>query len=70
MPRAWVSFPGPLANSFLLALALGTAAGSGTSDPLVQGLGLVALVALAPVLAVMALGAAIARRTTQGSEER
>ncbi len=60
---------GPLANSFLLALALGTAAGSGSSDPLVQGLGLVALVALAPVLAVMALGAAIVRRTPPEREE-
>jgi hypothetical protein len=46
---------GPLANSFLLALALGAASVTG-GDPLVQGLGLVALIALAPVLSVMALG--------------
>lgn len=46
---------GPLANSFLLALALGAAAATG-GDPLQQGLGLVALIALAPVLSVMALG--------------
>lgn len=46
---------GPLANSFLLALALGASLGTG-GDPLVQGLGLVALIALAPVISVMALG--------------
>lgn len=47
---------GPLANSFLLALALGAASATEGQDPLVQGLGLVALIALAPVLSVMALG--------------
>jgi hypothetical protein len=49
---------GPLANSFLLALALGAASVTG-GDPLVQGLGLVALVALAPVISVMVLGVLI-----------
>lgn len=47
---------GPLANSFLLALALGASAARGHADPLVHGLGLVALIALAPVLSVMAMG--------------
>lgn len=47
---------GPLANSFLLALAMGTAAGMGRDDPLVSGLGLVALIALAPVISLMLLG--------------
>jgi hypothetical protein len=47
---------GPLANTFLLALAFGASAAMGNQDPLVQGLGLVALIALAPILAVMALG--------------
>ena len=46
---------GPLANSFLLALALGASSVMG-GDPLVDGLGLVALIALAPVISVMALG--------------
>ncbi|HEX6999509.1 MAG TPA: DUF1538 domain-containing protein [Gammaproteobacteria bacterium] len=46
---------GPLANTFLLALAFGAAAAAG-QDPLVQGLGLVALIALAAVVAVMLLG--------------
>ena len=47
---------GPLANTFLLALAFGASAAVGNQDPLVQGLGLVALIALAPVISVMTLG--------------
>jgi hypothetical protein len=47
---------GPLANSFLLALALGASSAMEGQDPLVHGLGLVALVALAPLLSLMALG--------------
>lgn len=47
---------GPLANTFLLALALGTSAAIGGQDPLVHGLGLVSLIALAPVISVIVLG--------------
>ena len=47
---------GPLANTFLLALAFGASATVGEQDPLVQGLGLVALIALAPVISLMLLG--------------
>lgn len=50
---------GPLANTFLLALALGVAAGYGSTNSLVDGLGLVALIALAPVIAVMAMGVVV-----------
>jgi hypothetical protein len=46
---------GPLANSFLLALALGASSAMGR-DPLVHGLGLVSLIALAPSVSVMLLG--------------
>lgn len=46
---------GPLANSFLLALALGASSAMGR-DPLVHGLGLVSLIALAPLVSVMLLG--------------
>lgn len=48
---------GPLANTFLLALALGVSAGMGHEDPLVHGLGMLALISLASVLSVMVLGA-------------
>jgi hypothetical protein len=47
---------GPLANTFLLALALGVAAAVAGRDLLVHGLGLAALIALAPILSVMLLG--------------
>lgn len=47
---------GPLANSFLLALALGASSASGTADPVVNGFGLVALIALAPVLSLLVVG--------------
>lgn len=53
---------GPLANTFLLALALGASAAIGGQDPVVQGFGFVALVALAPILSVMALGLLFKRR--------
>ena len=50
---------GPLANTFLLALAFGASAAVGHQEPLVQGLGLVALIALAPLISVMMLGLAV-----------
>lgn len=46
---------GPLANTFLLAVGLGASTALG-QDPLASGLGLVALVALAPLMSVMGLG--------------
>jgi hypothetical protein len=47
---------GPLANTFLLVLALGASASMGNQDPIVHGLGLLALIAMAPIVSVMALG--------------
>jgi hypothetical protein len=47
---------GPLANSFLLAFALGVSASRGDQDAIVHGFGLVALIALAPIISVMTLG--------------
>ncbi|HQM27683.1 MAG TPA: DUF1538 domain-containing protein [Syntrophorhabdus sp.] len=47
---------GPMANTFLLALALGVSSSMGDQNPIVHGLGLVALIALAPIISVMALG--------------
>lgn len=47
---------GPMANTFLLALGLGISSSIGEQDPVIHGLGLVALIALAPIISVMALG--------------
>lgn len=47
---------GPMANTFLLALALGAAASANGRNIIVEGLGLVSLIALAPVVSVMTLG--------------
>ncbi len=54
---------GPLANTFLLALALGASSVVAGRDPLVHGLGLVALIALAPIISVMMLGMAVRWKT-------
>lgn len=54
---------GPLANSFLLALALGASSATGIKDPVVNGFGLVALIALAPVMSLMAVGVLVQRKT-------
>jgi hypothetical protein len=58
---------GPLANSFLLAFALGASAAIEGQASAVQGFGLVALIALAPILSVMTLGMLI-RLKTRGGE--
>lgn len=50
---------GPMANTFILALALGVSFSIGDQPPLVAGLGMVALIALAPIISVMALGCVI-----------
>lgn len=47
---------GPLTVTFILSVALGAAMGMPGADPVVAGFGLVALVGLAPVLAVLVLG--------------
>ncbi|MBM4432808.1 MAG: DUF1538 domain-containing protein [Chloroflexi bacterium] len=47
---------GPIANTFLLGLGLGLSWAAGDQNTVIYGLGLVALVALAPIISVMALG--------------
>ncbi|MBX6367118.1 MAG: DUF1538 domain-containing protein [Rhodospirillales bacterium] len=50
---------GPLANSFLLALALGASAAVRDQDLVIYGFGFVALIAIAPITSVMMLGVAV-----------
>ena len=56
---------GPLANTFLLALALGASASAGDQDPIIHGFGFVALIALAPIISVMALGFLVRLKTRE-----
>jgi len=53
---------GPMTATFLLALFVGIASGNEGSDPLLDGFGMVALVALAPILSVLSLGILFARK--------
>ncbi|WP_454916090.1 DUF1538 domain-containing protein [Xanthobacter sediminis] len=54
---------GPLANSFLLVLALGASEAMGDRDPVTHGFGFVALIAVAPTMSVMMLGVLVRLRT-------
>lgn len=47
---------GPMTVTFILAMAVGAASGLEGRNPVAEGFGLVALVALAPILAVLILG--------------
>ena len=47
---------GPMAVTFLLSLAIGVATGIEGRDPVVDGFGLIALIALAPIISVLLLG--------------
>lgn len=55
---------GPMTVTFILALAVGMAVEIEGRDPLLEGFGLVALVALAPILSVMLLGFLFNRKGT------
>lgn len=47
---------GPMAVTFLLAIAVGIASAMEGRDPVTDGFGLIALIALAPILSIMILG--------------
>ncbi len=52
---------GPMTASFIVTVALGVATAIEGRNPLTEGFGLVALVALAPIISVLALGLLYAR---------
>lgn len=58
---------GPLVVSFISAVALGAAEAMDHTDPLLDGFGLVAVVALVPVLCVMAAGVVHTLKTRRTS---
>ncbi|MHC1785591.1 MAG: DUF1538 domain-containing protein [Christensenellales bacterium] len=54
---------GPMTATFVLAFAQGAAAMTPTANVLVDGFGVIAMVAMAPVLSIMMLGALVKRKT-------
>lgn len=59
---------GPITVTFIAAVALGAAQAIPGTDPIVAGFGLVALVGLAPVLAVLVLGVLFRRGQPAGED--
>ena len=59
---------GPMTATFVLALAVGVASGLEGRDPLLEGFGLVTLVALAPILSVQILGMLYKRKESKNDE--
>ncbi len=64
---------GPMTVTFVLSLAIGVASAVGKGDPLLDGFGMITLVALAPILSVLILGLLLARKEEENvykSEEQ
>ena len=60
---------GPMTVTFVMALAVGAASGIEGRDPLLDGFGMIALVALAPILSVLVLGLIYERRSAEAEDE-
>ena len=59
---------GPMAVTFLMAMAVGIASGIQGRDPIIDGFGLIALIALAPILTIMVVGLIIRIKTSRKEE--
>lgn len=57
---------GPMTVTFVMAIVLGVAGAMEGRDPVADGFGLIALVALAPILSVMTLGILYSRSRSDG----
>jgi nitrogen regulatory protein PII len=60
---------GPMAVTFLMAMAVGIASSIQGRDPVIDGFGLIALIALAPILTIMTLGIIIRIKTHRKEEK-
>lgn len=60
---------GPMTVTFILSLAVGVASVTEGRDPLMDGFGLVALVAMTPILAVLILGLIFTRKGGSRNDE-
>ncbi|OLS38042.1 hypothetical protein BTR22_05935 [Alkalihalophilus pseudofirmus] len=59
---------GPMTVTFILAIAVGVASVTEGRDPLMDGFGMIALVALAPILSVLILGVLFERKGRESNE--
>jgi hypothetical protein len=59
---------GPMAVTFLMAIAVGIASAVEGRDPVIDGFGLIALIALAPILTIMVLGLIVRIRLRRKEE--
>ncbi|MEC2070921.1 DUF1538 domain-containing protein [Alkalihalophilus marmarensis] len=59
---------GPMTVTFILAIAVGVATVTEGRDPLMDGFGMIALVALAPILSVLILGVLFERKGRESNE--
>jgi len=59
---------GPMTVSFIMALAIGVATAIEGRDPVLEGFGMISLVALAPILTILALGV-IFRKLSQFDDD-
>ena len=56
---------GPMAVSIIMTMAVGLASGAEGGNPLVDGFGIIALIALAPILFISALGVILTRKEVE-----
>lgn len=61
---------GPMTGTFILAMAIGVATALEGRSPILEGFGLVALVALAPILSVLVLGLLYKRKEEEIERKR
>ncbi len=61
---------GPMVSAFLMSVALGAAESLEHRDPMLDGFGLVAVVAMVPVISVMLLGCLHSRKVKQQTGDR
>jgi len=60
---------GPMTVTFVLAMAIGVASAIEGRDPLMDGFGMIALVALSPILTVLILGLLYGRKERENERE-
>ncbi|PRX41516.1 uncharacterized protein DUF1538 [Planifilum fimeticola] len=60
---------GPMTVTFILSIAIGFASGMEGRDPLMDGFGMIALVALTPILTVLVLGLLYGRKEKEKDEQ-